>query len=89
MNDLNDLLQRPSRGHRVVQTVLGQRRATSYSAHIVSIWSIVVIELRFGGAVQNGGYRAPYLGSAATVRDESRGSRESSGAAMASISSPT
>ena len=36
-----------------------------------------------------GGYRAPYLGSAATVRDASRGSREPPGAAMASISAPT
>ena len=35
-----------------------------------------------------GGYRAPYLESAATVCDASRDSRESSGAAMASISAP-
>jgi hypothetical protein len=34
------------------------------------------------------GYRAPYLESAATVRDASRDSRESSGAAMANIPAP-
>ncbi len=39
--------------------------------------------------VQLGGYPAPHLGSAATVRDANGSSSEPPGAAMASISAPT
>ena len=63
-------------------------RSTARPVPIIMIWAARSGGNRHARAVQNG-YRAPYLGSAATVRDASRGSREPPGAAMASISAPT
>ena len=58
------------------------------TGHICQIGTTLVF-VGIEPMVTPGGYRAPYLGSAATVRDASRGSRESPGAAMASISAQT